>query len=61
MDKVAGGAEVAVAHHGKADTHIIDIAPNSIIFPDRGSLRGALPPMMKSASDWIHELRGEKH
>ena len=59
VDEVAAGGEVVVTRHGKAAARIIGIAPDSVLFPDRGSLRSALPPMTEPASDCIRELRGE--
>lgn len=57
LDEVAAGEEVIILRRGEPAARLIGMGAKPVVFPDRRSLREALPPMAQSAGDTVRLLR----
>lgn len=59
LDVVAAGEEVIILRRGQPAARLVRADESPVRFPDRSSLRQALPPSKESAGDAIRALRDE--
>lgn len=60
LDQVARGEEVIITRRGKPAARLVGLAAKTTRFPDRRSLREALPPMTESAGQMTRTLREDE-
>jgi prevent-host-death family protein len=62
LDEVAAGEEVIILRRGEPAARLVGMGAKPVVFPDRSSLRNALPPMTQSAGDTVRLLQdNERH